>query len=258
VKETEGVSIDLQSIEWNECNLKALDYALALQEKTSEVYIVLRSNPVGQKSERLARLFSVLFRKPQDIKELVAYLPYDDDIVMLLNALMPQLSSLKKFRINSVAFGISRQCLNDFAENLLLLAPNLEDFHLSLSDSNFPISTFKNLSFSMPKVEKFDLNVRNIAEFDDKLLTEIVANLPVSMPNVQNFNIDVSQTKVTHVCVKALMEKNAHIPTFSLTSDNPPEQWREPRDSNFEQMLATRLRTYFSLRRQGDLSSNSN
>jgi len=223
VKETEAVSIDLEGIDWNEWNLKALECVLALQGKTSEVFLTVRASSIAQKLEQMTRLFSVLFKKPQDITDLTAFLPPVNDIVMLVNTVLPRLSSLKKLRINSVAFDISRQNLNDLANNLLLLGPNLESLYLNLSGSNFPV---KKLSFSLPKIQRFNLNVRKIAPFDDTLLSEIIENLPVSMPNVQDFHIDVSKTSVTHACVTSIREKIIHIPTSSIGFIIPADQPR--------------------------------
>jgi len=208
VKKSEGIQINLQAIEWNECNLRALELVLSVQAKTSEVHFVRMEDPLVQKMEMMSRVFSILFKKPQDINELTIFLPANNDFVMFINAVLPQLSSVKKLKVSSVARRISQENLDDFAQNLLLLAPNLEDLPLDLSGSSFPVLS---LPFTMPKVKKVSLNVCGIPDFDDILFSKIAHNPSLSIPQIEALEIDVSGTSVTLSCIQAMKEKIRRI-----------------------------------------------
>ena len=215
VKESERIVIDLHAIQWSEYNLKALELILSSQAKNSKIHFVSVQPPLTQEMETTSRLFSVLFKKPQEIKELSVDLSPDNNFVMLLNAILPQLSSLRKLKVRYIAPGISQQNLNEFAKNLLILASNLEDLHLDVSYSSFPV---EKLYLSMPILKRLDLSVSGIVGFNDKLFSKIMENLSVSVPLVQNFHIDVSETSVTHSCVHAMREKIRHIPARLISN----------------------------------------
>lgn len=128
VKKIDGIEIKLEAFEWDESKLKALELVLSAQAKTSRVNIYPEENEFKENLERYSHLFAILFKKPEEINELAIYFPSDPNLVMLMNAVLPQLSSLKRLNIISIDDPISLQNLNDLLENIALLAPHLEEF----------------------------------------------------------------------------------------------------------------------------------
>jgi len=211
-KQVQGVSIDLRNLDLNEANLRALEYSFAQISKLSQVTIISELTPNLHKLDKLSNLFAILFKKPQDIEDLNISLISNNDLALLLNIILPQMSSLEILTINSVALDISLQNFENFTENLQVVAPRLKDLKINISGTSFPASSLKKLFISMPKIENIHFNFSKINSFDDEVLSVLSDNIQSLLPVVRKLVLNLSQTKVSSSGTSTLKNNISHIP----------------------------------------------
>ncbi len=210
------ISIDARSLEFNEINLKAIGSVLEKINLITKVSFTSGCN-FEVKLDKISELFSMVFRNPREVTSLSMNLPKNDDILLLFNILLPQLSSLKELIVAFPPNEVCAKICENFAEGLCSIAGSLEHLNLNLSQTSFPVASFKGIFISMPYLTKFSLNVSKISCLNDQILTDTTQNLQSLMPKLSELSFDVSGTSCTVNDLPALR----YIPKVSIFSDVP-------------------------------------
>jgi len=203
IREMRRVGLTTENFDFSQVNFKALECIFTNIEKISQILLVLEPPRERVSLEKMARLFSLIFGKPQDLTDLTIYLHQDDDdLMMMLNALMAQFSGLKVLRFNFYPEEHSFNNCEDFVQNLSFLAPRLEKLDLLLPSC--PISALQNLFISMPRLEEFVLDVRGMKSLDDVVLDMMMKDVKTLMPKLRKFELGAVGTGVTSSCASTL------------------------------------------------------
>jgi len=224
VREAKEVSIDTRNLEFHEINLKVIGSVLEKVNQITKVSFTSGCN-FEVKLNKISELFSMVFRKPREVTSISMNLPRNDDVLMLFNILLPQLSSLKELIVAFPPNQVCAKICESFTESFALVAGRLEHLNLNLSQTKFPVASFKEIFVSMPHLKNFTLNASKLVGLNDQILMDATQNMQYLMPKLSELSFDVSGTSCTVNNLPGLK----YIPKVSIFSDTPPVKIEPPK-----------------------------
>jgi len=222
IKQTQGIMIDSKKIDWNESQLKALESVVSHVPKISEVIFADDLASKSQKLETISNLFSILFKKPKDTEIIWIQMQAKNDFMTFFNMALTEIPLIKQFRINSFDPAISPNNFENFIDQLVRQAPNLQTLFLNFSGTNFSASVLKKIMVApMSKLERFELDFSKIEYFNDEMLSLLTNNIQAKMPKLRNLRLNVFQTKVSTSFILGLKNQLRNILIITPDSIQP-------------------------------------
>jgi len=209
-------SLDLRSEDWERISQV---FAEVMAEYCLTIYFESIHNDYS--INRLSRLFSIFFQQPEIIQGLILRLNFNDEIMQLLNLILPQLSILDCLELKIQDAEISLKHLNEFIENLHLIAPRLEDLTLDLSNMQLPLSIFKGILIKMPILKSFSLNASGIPNLSAKIISPLLDDSKNLMPQLEELVLDISRTDIPVSNVEIINNHFSHIKNLKFQLKDP-------------------------------------
>jgi len=150
--------------------------------------------------EQLVTLLSIIFSKPQNLREIeINFLESnigDETMVYLFEKILHNVSALKVLSLNVYGTTITDESIRAFAREAIPNMKALEFFSFYSGNTNICQDSVAELFISLPNLSKFELGCSS-TNFGDQALNLFVKNSLVSMTNLKKLKLRLWKTQVT-------------------------------------------------------------